>query len=423
MMKLLFQLFIALFFSGFCFSQVDEISYDSGSDEPDTVLSYRQVSAEEVRQYVTSLKSGQDVGVLGGYINSIFNEPVDSAIIHINIEGIVIDNIKAENGLFRLTLLPFNKGKLISLVVTHNDYHPFDTTFIFDPEEPVILDIHLTPRYKILLKGRVYSRNMPLEGVNVEIKHLKNHYELTTRGCFYDKDDYWNCLFYGMFKQELIADDPSDSIYISFEKEGMKPLNLAMTFAEYTGEPMQLKMKYTSRLSYLPINNLNLKLAFPFTTSANDWYVGLSYYRLINIADLKRLALGLDANMLVSTITVEHPTFPGLELASSDSSYISGFIGPSIQIWLFKPDRRYFATYAGCTFALAVHDLQFVIQPYIGTRILLDFNKALSLELKYYSYEMDIVHYKFNEYGNADRYFITKTFNKFLVNIGVQVLF
>jgi hypothetical protein len=135
------------------------------------------------------------------------------------------------------------------------------------------------------------------------------------------------------------------------------------------------------------------------------------------------LALGLDASLIISTVTVKYPTLPGLNDASSDSSYVSCFVGPSALIWLLKPDRRYFATYAGCTFTLHTEDNVLGVQPFVGTRVLLDFNKALSLELRYVSYDLDVVHYTFNPYGSAHRYSMNEKFDEFLVNIGIQVLF
>ena len=57
---------------------------------------------------------------------------------------------------------------------------------------------------------------MPLEGVDVEIRHGMEKYTMQTKGCYYDKDNYWNCLYDGMFKMELTTTDPGDSIFISF---------------------------------------------------------------------------------------------------------------------------------------------------------------------------------------------------------------
>ena len=98
-----------------------------------------------------------------------------------------------------------------------------------------------------------------------------------------------------MFKQELTADEASDSIYIELNYEGMKPLTRGMTFNEYQGDIMELQMKYESILPVVPMNSINLKLSFPFMSKDKDWFVSMSYYRLVNEKSLRRLGYGMDA--------------------------------------------------------------------------------------------------------------------------------
>ena len=423
MIKVYSPLCILLCFSIRCFSQVNEIWPDIGFNDQDTIASYKPISQKEIEKYVLAIRLNQNIGIIGGYVSSIYHEPVDSAKIYLQINGKVIDTLFSLNGLFRTTISPAYNDSVIVISIRHPEYYLFDTTFICNTTIPIIQNINLKPKFKILLRGRVYAGTMPLEGVSVKIKQNNKEYKTTTLECFNDKENYWNCLFFGMFKQELIADNPSDSIYLTLEKEGLKPLKLGMKFGEYSGEIMDLKMKYSSRLMKKYSNDCNLKFAFPFISTQGDWFTGLSYYRLINISNFRRVALGIDANLAISTIKTNYSTFPGLGEARVDSSYLSFFIGPSVLLWLLDPDRRYFSTYAGCTFALNTNDNTFGIQPFLGTRVFLDFNKALSLEIRYVSYNLDVMHYTFNPYGNAYSYSMNEKFDELLVNIGVQVLF
>ncbi|MBA7552349.1 hypothetical protein ES705_44910 [subsurface metagenome] len=423
MVKFFSQVIALLYFSVIGFSQVDEIWLDSGFEKNDSVRLHQPLTDDQIKEYVLSRYTDRQAGLIGGQVSSIYHELVDSAVITIEIEGEHIRSIVANHGLFSLSIKQTHKNKLLDVTITHPDFHSYDTSLVFAGSDPVVLSVEMTPRYKILLRGRVFAGNVPLEGAGVEIKHDGKTYNLITRGCFYDDEDYWNCLFDGMFKLELTANDSSDSIYLTINKEGMKQLNTGMIFKEYKGEIMQLKMKYTSKLPVIPVNNLNLKLAFPFTSLDNDWYVNLTYYRLLNKTNLKRFAIGIDGNMYVSTISVSHNTLNGLDPVSSDSSYITGFIGPSVLFWLISPDRRKFSTYVGCTFSVQLNKPQLVFQPFIGTRFFVDINKALSLEIRYASYDRDIVHYNFNYYGNAERYTVSKHFDIIHLNLGVQVVF
>jgi hypothetical protein len=423
MIRYCFHLILLFLFSIYCHSQVYKNWPDSGPEEEDNSIFQKNYTEKEIRDYVIEDGAGAKFNVIGGVITSIFHEPVDSVKIRFLIDGQPKDSIFCFQGLFRIPVNQIDKYKLIGLSFIHTDYFPFDTSFISNSDEPLLLTIKLRPRQKIALRGRIFVGNMPLEGVSVLIKNKENIYQMVTRGCFYDKDDYWNCLYDGMFKKDLTFDNPSDSILISFNKEGMKPLKLGMQVKEFNGEIMELKMKYTSKIPALPKNNLSLKLGFPFTTTENDWFIDLAYFRNLKIKNFNRLSVGLNANMILTTISVSDSTFPGLDMAVKDSTYISGYIGPSFLIWLTSPNNRYFSTYMGLTTAISLNEKDISFQPFIGTRVFLDFNKAISIELRHVSYSLDAAHFNFNPYGNANREIQITEFKEFIVNLGIQVVF
>ncbi len=423
MVKFYSQTIVLLFLTGIGFCQVNENMVDLGFDRKDTIQNAQPLTLDQIQEYILSRGTNLQEIIIGGQVSSIFHEIVDDAVIYIHIENQYLDSVRTNNGLFYLPIPLSDREQLIDISILHPDFHPYDTSFVTTLNKPVTLNMIMVPKHKILLRGRVFAGNLPIEGADVEIISENNTYHVQTLGCFYDQEGYWNCLFDGMFKKELTANDPSDSIKMIFTSKGMKPLHAGMIVNEYNGEVMQIKMKYTSKLPEMPSNNLNLKLAFPFTTSDHDWFVDISYYRALNKTNLKRIALGVDGNMYVSTISVSYPTLPGLEPAASDSSYITGFVGPSVLFWILSPDRRRFSTYTGCTFSIQLNDPQFVLQPFIGTRYFLDINKALSFEFRYAEYDRYVTHYEFNPYGNASRYSVSEHFVKFHFNLGIQIVF
>ncbi len=422
MIKFGYTLFVI--FTCFClgYSQVDEIWIDSETDNfSDTTISRNYYSTEQVEKYVYSKAHVSGQFLIGGYISSIFHESVDSAKIIFRVDNKIIDSVYADNGLFNFILT--EKGSLIDLTLIHPDFHQKDTSFLFPESEITILYLNMQPKYKILLRGRVFAGNMPLEGVNVEIKHSNKSYKLTTLGCYYDKEDYWNCLFDGMFKLNLTTENPNDSVYILLSKSGMKSYKIGMTINEYTGDILYMRMKYEPNLPVIPYNNLNFKISFPLLSLDNDWFVSLSYYRLINSSYLRRLAYGVEANMYVTTLSVTNNTFRGLDPSTVDSSYINVFAGPSVLFWFIPPEKRMLSSYAGCTFAYNFSNPALVFQPFIGTRFFLDMNKAVNIEIRYCKYNADVVHYTFNPYGSAFRYNVESTFDKLNANIGIQIVF
>ncbi len=414
-----FLILLASFSIGY--SQMDEIWLESDPynfSDTSIINFYTPVQVEE---YMQSIAYKTDEILIGGYINSIFHESIDSVKIIVKVDNHVIDSVFTVNGLFNIALK--KTGKLIDLSLVHPDYHSIDTSLLFPESGITTVYLAMRPKYKILLRGRVYAGNIPLEGVEVEIKLVEKIFNLTTRGCYYDKDDYWNCLFDGMFKLNLTTDNPNDSIYIQLSKNGMETYKKGMTVNEYSGEIMYMKMKYEKILPVVPYNNFNFKLSFPVLSFKDDWFMALSYYRLINTHSLKRFAYGFDANMYITTVRVTHNTFWGLEPSTVDSTYINAFVGPSLLVWLIPPEKRKFSTYTGCTFAYNFSKPALIFQPFIGTRFFLDINKAISFEIRYCEYKADIVHYVFNPYGSAFTYSVERTFSKLHANLGIQIVF
>jgi hypothetical protein len=276
MIRIFFQLFIILLLSFNSFSQTDETRSNNKLTKSDTTVSYIAISHAEIEKYVQALKKDTGYIILGGYVTSIYHEPIDKALICIQVEGKIIDSLITSVGLFRTSISSEYFGKRLKLMVRNSEFHDYDTSFVWNNKITVVDYINLIPRIKILLRGRVYGGSLPLSGVNVDIWHNKEELKTVTLDCYTDNEKYWNCLFLGMFKQELVADNPLDSIYLTFEKDGMKPMRLGMTIGDYSGEILDLKMKYASKLTRCYLNDINLNFGFPYTTGLGDWFVGLS---------------------------------------------------------------------------------------------------------------------------------------------------
>jgi hypothetical protein len=421
MMRLFIISLILICAGNYSYSQDDEIEVEDTVWVNDKAANGLLNTPEVVDSIIRSQPLRKNEWIIGGLVNSVFHESIDSAAITISIDGKIVDVVYTREGVFRF--ISATQGMLLELSIDHPDFHSQDTTILLDDSRNYIVHFDLEPRYKILLRGRVFAGNLPLEDVDVEIKHAGESYRMKTLGCYYDSEDYWNCLYNGMFKFNLTTDNPDDSIQIFLSKDGMKTLKYGLTIHEYQGDIMHMKMIYDSNLPKIPFSNLNLKLGFPFTSYQSDWYLSLSYYRLINNSKLRRLAYGIEGNLFVSNITVMNSTFPGLEPASVDSSYIDGFIGPSVLFWFLPPEKRNFSSYAGMTFACNLKGMKLALQPFLGTRFFLDMNKAISFEVRYTEFNREIVHFSFNPYGSAHRYLVSDRLKKLLVNIGIQIAF
>ncbi len=361
---------------------------------------------------------------IDGQVLNIFNEPVDSVKILTRINEFKDSLYCNYDGIFRINLPFFEKytGKKINLEFHNDDYKYFDTTFFYFPvKDPVSLKVRLIPKYKILLKGRIFIANVPLEDVDVSISHNDVIHNVKTLNCYYDDEDYWNCLYLGMFKSEIVTEDPEDSIYMKFSKVGYKSQEHKLKFADYSGELMRFRMNYADTVPYLPDNNLGLKIAWPVRPEAN-WFLGLSYYRLLKTGNFKRVAAGIEASLATSRETVKYETLPGIE-ENFDSIYVTGFAGPSVLLFFTRPYIRRFSTFAGCTFAFAFNNGEVAFQPFAGTRFFLDMNKSISLGIRYLSYHYELKRYNFNYLGQPDSYFNDKLEERLIVNMGLQICF
>jgi hypothetical protein len=361
---------------------------------------------------------------INGQVLNIFNEPVDSIVVIGELPDFKDSVYSDVNGFYKICV-PNEKSRRaqkMMLRFVKEDYKPFDTTFYYSyRDKDVYFEVKLIPKYKILVKGRVLAGNMPVENVEVIISHNKKDYRVKTLDCYYDDENYWNCLYQGMFKHEIVTDDPNDSIYLYFSKPGFRSMQYKFRFADYTGELVKYKMIYADSIPELPDNSFNLKLAYPLS-SESGWFLGLSYYRLIKTGNFKRLAPGIEISMVTLNQNIDYVTFSGLE-TSYDTTYITGMAGPSLLLYLTKPYIRRFCAYLGSTFALSFRGAESVYQPFAGVRFFLDMNKSVSIDIRYLKYSYDAKRYRFNYLGNADSYFFNKSDERLLINLGLQICF
>lgn len=391
---------------------------DSESEKQDIILTKQLLSS-----YQDSLIKNKGQFILVGGIMSIFRAPILDANIHCTIDGIKYQTLSDSKGRYFFSGNATGKATLIDLTITHPEYHTLDTSFILEASEKGIVPIFsINPKFKILLRGRVYAQNVPLEDVSVTIAHQSDTFNVQTLGCYYDDEDFWNCLYHGMFKQDIIANDPNDSIYIYMERDGFEPYSTALKFADYKGNMMKVKMKYNHMLPEFPTNNISLKLAFPFMADGN-WFVNLGYQRILDISGFKRLGIGIESTVMVSNISVDVPTFPGLDHSVADSSYPIGFIGPQATLWITDPMRRSFSFYTGGNINILFNTGKLAPQAFLGARFFVDINKAISIEARYVSYDIDVVHYTFDPLGNAQAYEKSKHNEQILFNAGLHVTF
>lgn len=419
----LFTISILIFACKVCVCQeIDDNKFTNGI--PD--FGFSIFSREQFADYNDSLKSLFSENILTGILVSTFNENVGNTLINCEINDSIKLIIQTDNS-GRFYILSSEKlPARVSLIVRDKNYNNLDTIFSWEESsEPLILKIH--PKHKILLRGRIYAGTLPLEGAGVEITHLSDTFVTKTLSCYTDNENYWNCLYLGMFKQPIVFDDPEDTVKIIISKEGFKTANIAFKCNEYSGEIIPVKLRYESYLTKVGKSYL----AFKFTPPVFDnWLVSLAYYRAINSKNNK-LSLGLEGTMLISSITTQHATFRDLnnstdsvyQVSSADSSYLSTFLGPSVLYQINSPLQRHFGFYAGVAFPYCFQSKKVAVQPFAGSRFFLDLNKAFIAEIRYVSYNLDVVHYIFNPYGNASRYTKNESFNKFILKFGLQIYF
>lgn len=382
----------------------------------------------EINTYCDSVKNLQNYTVICGYVNSIYHEPADNVSITAVVNGnIILNTTTNSQGMFQIPLKNISVDE-INLQIVATEYYNFDTIIKGRDikDNPIFLAIK--PRYKLLVRGRTISGTLPLEDVDINIVHASDTFRTKTLGCYTDSENYWNCLYLGMFKQSIIFDNPADSLFIKVSKPGYNDENISMTCSQYDGSIIPIRLKYTDQLPKLLQHNITLKLAFPFFSY---WNAGINYSYTLKIKNFNRLGIGFEGMMLISEYTTRHPTFRDVaslpdtayQMASFDTSYTSLFVGPQVFLWLSNPMKRSFAIYGGISTPFSISQSKIFFHPFIGSRFFIDYNKAVIVELKYLTYELDVTHYKFDPYGKATSNTINTTYNKFLINIGLQMCF
>jgi len=360
---------------------------------------------------------------INGQITNIFHETIDSVLVILKnpINEAIISSCYTNNdGYFNIEVDNRFYNDNLKLICTKIDYRYFET-FVKLDSNLINLRISLIPRYKILLKGRIYIQSTPLEDVNVQIIFDTNTYNLTTLGCYYDEENYWNCLYYGMFKAELITENPDDTIKIICKKIGYKPLYYNLKFSEYDGSILKLKMRYADSVPDLGKNNFHLKFTNPFGNNSR-WFLNFSYYRNIKFNNFNRLYLGGEFSINTKTMKVNIDGLPQyLNFISYDTSYINYFVGPSALLFITKPERRYFSSYISLGLLYSSANNNIIFQPSIGTKIFLDMQKSLNIELRYLNYDLKIKNYIFNYYGDAIPYYKTINDKSIIFTFGLQI--
>ena len=352
---------------------------------------------------------------------SSFREHVSDIDLKITVNGNPSSISRIDKGYFIIHDLKI--GSQVNISTTHREYYDSDTLITIKNMEDYTSIITLNPKFKITLRGRVYSGNIPVEDVDVKIIHGTDSFNLKTLSCYYDNEDYWNCLYHGMFKYDIATENTTDSIYIFLSKNGYKNTTYAVKFDEYSGDIIPLKIRYDGLLPKLYHNNIALKLTFPLISEKN-WFAGFSYLYSLKLHKFNRLALGAEGSILIKNQVEEFPTLNGLDNAKADTSYLIGFAGPTAVVWITNPLIRNYSVYLGSTYAYMFNSETFSFQPFIGGRFFVDLNKAISFDLRYLSYELDVVKYTFNPYGAAIRTIERESLkNQIMISVGLHIGF
>ena len=365
-----------------------------------------------------SLKAIQkNVFVIG--LKSEYRDYIDSADIKIQSKGLFKNYNK---GIYILTDTNLLTQENIHFSIIHPEYYKLDTIIKKSQIKDNRLVLELKPKYKITIRGRVYSANTPLEGVDVLVIHKKDSFKLRTRECFYDSEEYWNCLYHGMFKQNIISENPNDSVKIILKRAGYKSNSYTIKISDYSGQILAFRMDFDEFLPEAYRNTLALKFTFPLLSNSN-WYAGFSYLYSLNFNKFNRIALGVEGSILMKNYRDEFATFDGANDAVLDTTYLIGFLGPSVVVWITNPILRKYSLYGGCSYAYMFTNSSFNLQPFLGGRFFIDLNKAVSFDVRYISYDMDVVNYEFNQYGNALKSIVNESFEDLMISIGLQIGF
>ena len=362
---------------------------------------------------------------IAGKISNNFHENIDSVKVVATTDRWSKQIYSDKSGSFSL-FFQFDSiayAEKIDLLFIRYDYYPFDTNIVITNQDfPETLSVILIPKYKILLRGRLFAGNTLLEDVNVDVRHGDELRHLKTMNCYTDEENYWNCLYLGMFKTEIVSDNPEDSIYLSFSKSGFKPQSYELRFADYSGDILKFRMKYADTIPDLPYNNLNLKLTYPLGKNSG-WFLGLSFYRKLNSHILDRFRPGMEISLSSYERSTSLSTLPGFPETKFDTLYTNFFIGPSFLFFLTKPYIRKFSTYLGSTLSIGIDRGEIVLQPFLGSRYFIDMRKSICIDFRYISYSLNAKEYFFTYNGNALSSNENVNVKRMLINVGVQINF
>jgi hypothetical protein len=420
--KLLY-LFAFVFFFQVAVSQEDTETGFSDSGKDNHVI---LPTDQQMKIFYDSLYHVHKKKLLVGYTLSIYNEIVTDKTIRYSFDDGPEHEISCDS-LGRFYIIPKDKNVMrLKITCESDDFHPVDTAFSWKSVSDLPLICWLRPRYKIILRGRAIVGSLPMENVNVEITHLADTFSTQTQECYTDDGGYWNCLYHGMFKQEIIFDDPDDSVQIRLSREGLKPIKKSLICGNYDGKVLPLKMRYTDFLPEL----YQHQIGFRFTPPIFDtWMVSVFYHHLFNINGFNRLGADIEGGMFLRSLTEDLPRKPGnndtvdVELIKADTVYVTGYISPNIVFWFTNPQNRKFSFYGGVSFPFIFPQKQFTVQPYLGSQFYLDLNKALFLEIKYLNYEHEIIKYTIDQNLVIEKYKQDESVSKIYFDVGIKISF
>jgi hypothetical protein len=390
-----------------------------GFEQDEKRILFSKPDSIAMKMYADSLLEVYKQELLTGYIYSNLHE-----LIPVIEFEYYIDNGKKEiaqtDAQGRFFVPRPDDSEQIIIRINNPEYDNFDTTYIVSKRGFKFLPIELSARYKLLIRGRVFAGNMPIENVHVSLSHQDTAYSTKTQACYTDDENYWNCLYLGMFKQALVFDNPDDSIYITLQKEGFKSQVIPMILSDYDGKILLYRLRYTNELPFFPTHNVGFKAGFTFR---DTWDVELFYIRQLQLGGFQRLGVGVSASMLMNQVSTEHATFDNLGQVKATENYTTGVVGPLVNYSITNPLNRKFNLYTGAVAAFIFPEATLNFHPYIGGKYYLDMDKALCWEVRYVDYSIDVSEYTFNAYGNAERTQTNKKFQMVSYNLGLLVSF
>ncbi len=399
--------------------------FDQQSLDPGEI--YQVPDIDQMDLFLESLINEHGQDILTGYSYSVFAEPVSDAGLEYSVSGDVFYPLKCDaTGKFFIQLKEELPPK-VHIRSTDKNYHPFDTLVNLSGNKNHIA-VELSPRHKIVIRGRVYIGSLAAENIDVDIIHLADTFRLKTLGCYLDNEDYWNCLYRGMFKQPIIFDTPEDSVKVTVRKNGFLQYNKSLSVSGYDGTVLPLKLEYDRFLVKFPKHNLSLKFVPPVF---NLWLFGIDYTYTPKIGNFSRIGIGFESAMLISNIESKLNTSPDaqplpdsiLQKNYFDSTYNFGYFMPHLTFWLTNPERRAYSLYTGIGAPFTIPGNKIYLQPYLGGRFYLDINKAFLFEIKYLTYDLEVKNYYFNLSGNATEKIENQHFNKLVFALGLQISF